>query len=179
MTNDVLYIATNGGGGYMDPLDRDPEAVFTDVRERIVSPEAAREFYGVVMREGVLDIGATKGLRATLVARRQRSKGTFRVETDDVPKSTGMSPKLNVQSDVVSQKVCCTDCGYSLGLRGRSWKGSADVEEIPTDRLTHEVITGESAETIMRQFFCPACGALLDTETALAGEPYLDDIVTT
>jgi acetone carboxylase gamma subunit len=30
---------------------------------------------------------------------------------------------------------------------------------------------------MLRQFCCPACGALLDTETALPGDPFLDDVV--
>ena len=29
----------------------------------------------------------------------------------------------------------------------------------------------------LRRFVCPGCGALLDTETALAGDPFLDDVV--
>ena len=37
-----------GGGGYGDPLERDPEAVRTDVREGFVSAERAREGYRTV-----------------------------------------------------------------------------------------------------------------------------------
>jgi N-methylhydantoinase B len=40
-----------GGGGYGDPLDRDPDAVLKDVLERWVSPEAARDVYGIVLIE--------------------------------------------------------------------------------------------------------------------------------
>ncbi len=39
-----------GGGGYGDPLQRDPQAVLVDVIERWVTREAAREVYGVVLR---------------------------------------------------------------------------------------------------------------------------------
>jgi len=35
--------------------------------------------------------------------------------------------------------------------------------------------TGEMV--VLRRFFCPQCSALLDTETALAGDPYLDDVL--
>ena len=38
-----------GGGGYGDPLERDPEAVLRDVRNGMVNPEAAEEIYGVVL----------------------------------------------------------------------------------------------------------------------------------
>ena len=55
-----------GGGGWGDPLDRDPARVLDDVRNGIVSLEAACETYGVVLGEdgrGV-DAAATKALRA-------------------------------------------------------------------------------------------------------------------
>jgi N-methylhydantoinase B len=39
-----------GGGGYGSPLDRDPEMVRTDVLEGMVSPEKARQIYGVIFK---------------------------------------------------------------------------------------------------------------------------------
>jgi N-methylhydantoinase B len=42
-----IRITSAGGGGYGDPRARDPEAVRRDVADGIVSPEAAREVYGV------------------------------------------------------------------------------------------------------------------------------------
>lgn len=38
---------TAGGGGYGDPLDRDPDSVVEDVLDGYVSAQAARELYGV------------------------------------------------------------------------------------------------------------------------------------
>jgi len=40
----------SGGGGYGSPLDRDPEMVRTDVLEGLVSPEKARQIYGVIFK---------------------------------------------------------------------------------------------------------------------------------
>lgn len=40
---------TAGGGGWGNPLDRDPEAVVTDVLDGYVSSEAAADIYGVVI----------------------------------------------------------------------------------------------------------------------------------
>lgn len=42
---------TGGGGGYGDPLARDPDAVCDDVREGWVSVWRARELYGVVLSD--------------------------------------------------------------------------------------------------------------------------------
>jgi N-methylhydantoinase B len=62
----------SGGGGYGDPLERDPEAVRRDVLDRWVSLDAARDQYGVVLRgdleecEIVVDRTATEQLRRQL-----------------------------------------------------------------------------------------------------------------
>jgi N-methylhydantoinase B len=62
---------TNGGGGWGDPWQRDPDRVRRDVRDGYVSVEAARRDYGVVVTgdsEGdpenvAVDVGATRALR--------------------------------------------------------------------------------------------------------------------
>src|SRR5262249_10613961 len=67
-TRDAFYVRWNGGGGYGDPLERDPEAVRKDVRDGTVSRDAARDLYGVVLSDGAVDEAATTATRA---ARRQ------------------------------------------------------------------------------------------------------------
>ncbi|MDK1387138.1 hydantoinase B/oxoprolinase family protein [Sinorhizobium sp. 8-89] len=65
---DVFELETPGGGGYGDPLTRDPASVLADVREGYVSVEAAGRDYGVVLVAGPkgprLDGEATQRLRA-------------------------------------------------------------------------------------------------------------------
>lgn len=46
---DCIEFLTYGGGGYGDPLERDPEAVAYDVKNRYVSRENALAYYGVVV----------------------------------------------------------------------------------------------------------------------------------
>jgi acetone carboxylase alpha subunit len=55
-----------GGGGYGDPLERDPEAVMTDLRRGLISPEVARNVYRITWDEqrAQLDAGATERARA-------------------------------------------------------------------------------------------------------------------
>lgn len=52
-----------GGGGYGDPLTRDPQAVLEDVLDGKVSPAAARKRYGVVVVDETIDHEATMALR--------------------------------------------------------------------------------------------------------------------
>jgi N-methylhydantoinase B len=62
-----VIVRTGGGGGWGDPLARDPEQVRWDVLEELVSPEAARRDYGVVLRADLsLDDAATRSLRQGL-----------------------------------------------------------------------------------------------------------------
>jgi len=60
-------IEANGpcGGGYGDPMEREPQAVLEDVLDGLLDAAAAREHYGVVIAEGnTLDGPATETLRA-------------------------------------------------------------------------------------------------------------------
>jgi N-methylhydantoinase B/oxoprolinase/acetone carboxylase alpha subunit len=67
---DVLAVTQGGGGGYGDPLERDPDLVAADVIDGYVSPERARAEYGVVM-----DLAARKAdLAATARERDRRAR---------------------------------------------------------------------------------------------------------
>ena len=63
---DVVRWVLPGGGGWGDPLDRDPGRVLRDVRNELVSPAAAERDYGVVVDTGrwTVDEAATARLRA-------------------------------------------------------------------------------------------------------------------
>lgn len=63
---EVLY-QTAGGGGWGDPLERDPQRVANDVIEGYVSEDRARDVYGVVMKgRAAIDVSATEKRRAEL-----------------------------------------------------------------------------------------------------------------
>jgi N-methylhydantoinase B len=63
--NSEVIVRTGGGGGWGDPLDRDPEQVRADVIEGYVSLEGARRDYGVVLgKDHAIDEAATARLRA-------------------------------------------------------------------------------------------------------------------
>jgi N-methylhydantoinase B len=64
----TLRIVNAAGGGYGSPLEREPASVLGDVRNELVSPEAARLHYGVVLSEDALavDEDATRRLRDEL-----------------------------------------------------------------------------------------------------------------
>jgi N-methylhydantoinase B/oxoprolinase/acetone carboxylase alpha subunit len=49
--NDRLMVETPGGGGWGDPRERDPEQVRSDLRDELISREAAVEVYGLPAEE--------------------------------------------------------------------------------------------------------------------------------
>jgi N-methylhydantoinase B/oxoprolinase/acetone carboxylase alpha subunit len=63
---DEMLFVTPSGGGYGDPLERDPALVLADVLDELLTVEDAREHYAVVLtpdgRE--VDEAATAALRA-------------------------------------------------------------------------------------------------------------------
>jgi len=70
--DDVLYLRMSNGGGYGDPLARDPALVQRDLELGVVSSESARTVYGVVVHEdsGVVDREATLSLRKLVLDER-------------------------------------------------------------------------------------------------------------
>src|SRR5262249_45132573 len=76
LAGQVVRVVTTGGGGWGDPLEREPELVARDVTEGRVSQQAARDDYGVVLRTRAaadgydLDAAAMAKLRSDLQAER-------------------------------------------------------------------------------------------------------------
>lgn len=69
---DILIQHFGGGGGYGDPLDRDPELVATDVRNHATSLEAAQKVYRVVLAPKTLGADKVATEKARNEARKER-----------------------------------------------------------------------------------------------------------
>ena len=67
---DTLYFNTWGGGGWGDPLERDPATVALDVRRRLVSPEGAKRYGVVITTDNKVNDTATAELRRQLSSSR-------------------------------------------------------------------------------------------------------------
>jgi len=74
---DLLYFNTWGGGGWGDPLKRDPELVRGDVARRLVSAEGARRYGVVISNDDQVDSAATEALRAEMAAVRPEQLPLF------------------------------------------------------------------------------------------------------
>ncbi len=67
---DQLHFITWGGGGWGDPLERDPVLVAKEITQGLVTSQGAREYGVVADAGGVLDTNATEALRTKLRATR-------------------------------------------------------------------------------------------------------------
>jgi N-methylhydantoinase B len=92
LVDDVVLIDTSGGGGFGDPLEREPERVIADVGEGYVSGGAAEARYGVVADDRGLDATATRRQREALRARCIRTRI---VSAADLERAAGRAIRLD------------------------------------------------------------------------------------
>lgn len=62
LTGDTVSVRSGGGGGWGDPLKRDPSLVARDVKNELISVETACQVYGIVLNPQTfeVDTGATQ-----------------------------------------------------------------------------------------------------------------------
>jgi acetone carboxylase gamma subunit len=87
-----------------------------------------------------------------------------------------ISETLEIREKGSAHHICCRGCGHALAPAGKGWKPHAVLSALPIAKVTGSSSAVE-ARAIFRQFSCPQCGSLLDSETAMPEDPFLEDIV--
>jgi len=84
-----FVLLTGGGGGYGDPLERDPQKVREDVIQEYVSIEGAKRDYGVIINQETKEVDeeATRKLRKELGASKEYREYIQGVRKDYLPLS--------------------------------------------------------------------------------------------
>ncbi|MFW6195805.1 MAG: hydantoinase B/oxoprolinase family protein [Thermoplasmatota archaeon] len=79
---DIVSIRSGGGGGWGDPLERDPKRVLNDYKNGLVDSNTAEEKYGVILNEEELsiDFDATEKLRKKMKKERGPAKTVPKVK---------------------------------------------------------------------------------------------------
>jgi N-methylhydantoinase B len=170
---DVLYCRNNAGGGYGDPIDRDPDRVAGDVRTGHVTEEAARSIYGVALApDGDVDAGGTLTARAAIrVARLGRPPA--KEPTAAGTRSNGSRPIGEYLCFGDGDEILCRVCDELLSGAGADWKDAVPRAHVGLSAGGPN--RPDSGEILLRQFFCPGCATLLDTEVARESDPPLYD----
>jgi len=161
---DVFGYSFQGGGGFGDPIDRDPQHVLADVEEGIVSRTEAVRLYGVVLDED--------GVDAELTASRRAEIRDERVPGARLPSSFVSGMPIGPALRLHDGRLSCR-CGFALGSPAGNFKNLAVSRVVPA--TDHGRIRLHS-ELELREHCCPACGTLLESEVARRGAPNLHTI---
>lgn len=168
---DVQYIRFMGGGGYGDPIDRNPVLVAEDVARGLVTEGPAREIYGVVVEDGAVDEQATAARRREVRAERLgREPGGPDMRRAVEPTGMRISEYLQRTAGGGTQ---CTWCSTEVAAAGRDWKDDAALRRLPAERAGP--LRTASGEFFLIEAYCPTCGTLLDTDLAAEDDPPLHD----
>lgn len=165
--DDAIYVHPSGGGGYGDPLLRDPALVAADVRNRRVSKAVATTIYGVQLdNHQTVDLAATEQLRREIRATRGASK-------DDVTFGTGgpaaadtdhLNVNLTVRTVDNVASLACRHCQTPLGSTESELDQYTLVRELPVAEAIPDAAdprTYVDADTVFRALTCPGCGTYL------------------
>jgi N-methylhydantoinase B len=179
--DDVFVFRYIASGGYGDPLLRDPQLVATDVARGMVSAGEAERLYGVILGDdGSPDLDATEKRRFSTRDKRRSWAGpdkARRVEVDSAAWRVG--PNLQVSGENGTSVLSCGDCGTVLSALTGNWKDGALVAELPVQEgnvLLPPTETLLDEDFVLRQFACPGCARLLDSEVRRKAEPPLWDL---
>jgi N-methylhydantoinase B len=188
---EVFVMTHPGGGGYGDPLARDPQSVSLDVIEGIVSAQAARGAYGVVLdAAGTVDVEATATRREQIRRERigrARDAGGAEPGPPTVQPRTSQSPRAQLDGriqigpvawDSGAATVSCVACEERLCAADENWKeaclvarGSAS-ERLRSDELGSRWRIRPHDEVELAEVFCPYCHSILAVEWYLRDEPF-------
>jgi N-methylhydantoinase B len=119
-----------GGGGYGDPLDRDPEAVARDLRHGLVTHVPARDIYGVVVdpTTGQVDATATEQRRLELRGERLGRPVAGPLRRRAQRQALRISEYLDRKED---GSTACSWCGESFAPPGAEWQEHAAAQRVP------------------------------------------------
>jgi N-methylhydantoinase B len=166
---DILVLLSGpGGGGWGDPLERDPALVLRDVIDGHVSLEVAADVYGVMAHKdtGHVDDDGTARRREEL--RRQR-KSAQRVSsglqdlgpTSPGGRGEGIYPLGEYLRLGTTPKVFeCAKCGYPICGAVNNWKEHVVCRE--------RELAG-TQRFVLREFFCPRCSICFKVDMVRKG----------
>jgi N-methylhydantoinase B len=177
----VIEFNWGGAAGYGDPLLREPERVFGDVVAGVVSADDAEGQYGVVVRDGRLDEGATEAVRNDLRRRRFAGAGL-----SGEPRALGASAPdgaLLIGDDVWFTSGAgtyhCAHCGEEVGSAGGHSKEKLGIWQHPVSDINshfRDPAIYVDDDIVYRELICPGCATRLATEVCRPGDDVLAEI---
>jgi len=154
-----------------------------DVELGYVSGQAAREIHGVVLADGerAVDAAATASLRRQIREQRLARFGRRPREGqgEGRPALMLVGEYLKVVTSGDEKVFACARCDEELGSAAGNYKQRCLVDDRPMTEASPAI--GDPAryvdeDYVLRQFYCPGCGSLIENEVTRRGEPPLWDV---
>ena len=180
--SDAFMVDYPGGGGFGDPLARDPEMVRDDVAVFALTPTTAALRYGVVLAEsGKVDDLATDDLRAKMLQARLDNAHAPSVTGSKVVATDGSHPCREIGDGLIAvlddghAVWACRRCGTSLGSVDENFKdASARLDTDPHEldaNMYPNVADFCDVPMVLRQYLCPSCGLMLSVQLSRPDDP--------
>ena len=180
--DDAIVVVCAGGGGYGDPLDRDPARVLPDLESGLVSEGVARDVYGVAIDAAAIDTAATDALRKAIRERRLAEGKPVAAEPAAAKVPPGVSPahaRIGEALELVTANgkahYACQQCGRQICGADQDPKSGALAREVKMETLSPWNRYGLVNDIVVREFCCPGCAHLLAVEVRKKGDPVLYD----
>jgi N-methylhydantoinase B len=178
----AIQIMHPPGEGFGDPLLRAPDAVAMDVVDGRLLREDALEIYGVVLRGLEVDSEATLHLRQAERAQRLLYSRPPRrpVQGRFEDKARGALWTVLVGNEGSGGVLACAYCRQILSRTRQAYRwgcAELDIPPGPTpDSSSSEVTGGDWGELRVRQYLCPRCATVLDSEICKPQDEPTDDV---
>lgn len=150
---DVVRMETAGGGGWGDPLKRNPETVLADIRLGHLKPKQAEGRFGVVIdASGGLDQMATLERREALLESRLVVQADFECDDayDGARRVFVLSQDLAVKGSITEGCLCEVTSGKGASLRGWAQISHAadGAEDLKLGKLAAKLLNVGSDEPV-------------------------------
>jgi N-methylhydantoinase B len=175
---EIVNVRLQNGGGYGDPLVREPRSVLRDVLTGAVTPATAERIYGVVVADEELDEGATAARREDI--RDARRAAMQPPEGPDPSGSGSATPIEGHWGEALALRVrdgatiaSCAHCDAELGPLAGDWRRLAGTVPMSSEDLGP--LAQLPSELVGRQYVCPSCATALWTEVVPSDEAVWTD----
>ena len=178
--DDVLVGILQGGGGYGDPIRRDPERVAEDVAKGLVSEDIGPLRLRRRRRGRASSTRRRRRRSATASARRGSPRPGARCRRPAAARSragrscTRCRTRSRRWRRTEERSLRCTLCHYRFGAYGDDHKRAALMRELPlTATSPRNDLTLD--EFVLREFYCPGCATSIAVDVQRRDEEILDE----
>jgi N-methylhydantoinase B len=173
---DAWVCFCDGGGGYGDPLDRDPQHARLDVLRGLCTKAEVERLYGVkIASDGTIDHDSTKLLRAR--KRNWRHENGRRLGDDWMPGLSFEGKQLFRYGEILAVRateagptIGCICCGHVLCSATEDPRQRALLVEESMSALSPLNVYARNEELVVREYCCPGCATVFSTDVQLRSD---------